>query len=118
MTDKQYIFPNCDCRRDADYLAQEFFNSIHIQGYFVGALRNMVKRFGVVINDEYCLFPDRDSDESDEHFDGVKFGAFNNDVIIPEAVCAAYIDQACAAYRFLHPEDIAEIDNILRSRLF
>jgi len=112
------LFQNVDCRFDREYNAKSFLNSMYEQGYFIECIEGIVNRENIVVNDQYCLFPDFDSDEPSSHFEGVNFRLFDDELIISEAACSALIDQACAKYVQLHKEDSAKINEILRSRLF
>jgi len=112
------LFQNVDCRIDRDYNAKSFLNSMYEQGYFLECIEGIVNRENIVVNDQFCLFPDFDSDEPSSHFEGVNFRLFNDELIISEAACSALVDQACAKYVQLHPEDSAKINAILQSRLF
>lgn len=113
------LFAKVDCRIDRDYNAKTFLNSMYEQGCFIESIDSIVHRENVVVDYDCCLFPDFSSDEPASHFDeGVKFALFDNELIISEAACAALVDQACAKYVELHPEDAVKIGDILRSRLF
>ncbi len=115
---QQELFQNVDYRIDREYNAKSFLNSMYEQGYFVECIEGIVQRESIVVNEQYCLFPDFDSDDPSMHFEGVNFMLFDNKLIISEAACSALVDQACAKYVQLHPEDSAKISEILKSRLF
>ena len=102
---------------DSDYPAKEFLNSMYSYGNFTRVIDGIVSRENIIVNDEYCLFPDHECDDPMFYFEGVKFVAFTNEYVISEAACSAIIDQACAHYLRLHPEDTAKMNAVLQGRL-
>ncbi|QNA88418.1 ribonuclease toxin immunity protein CdiI [Massilia sp. Dwa41.01b] len=118
VTQTKKVFESLNCHTDDEYQAKEFLNSMYSQGRFVRAIEGIVNREDIIVNDEYCLFPEPDLNEPIAHFEGVKFVAFDSELVISEAACSTIIDQACANYLRLHPEDTGEINAILQKRLF
>jgi hypothetical protein len=103
---------------DKHYPAKEFLNSMYRYGRFARVIDGIVSREDIIVNDEYCLFPDYESDDPMFYFEGVKFVAFTNEYVISEAACSAIINEACVHYLRLHPEDTAKMNAILQARLF
>lgn len=86
-------------------------------GYFIECIDGIVIRGTVVVNGLRCMFPDFEIGEPASHFEGVKFALYDNQIIISEAACSALVDQACARYAQLQPENSAKISDILQARL-
>lgn len=118
MKAEREIFENLDGWADSEYNTKKFLNCMYEDGCFVDAIWNIVNRVDIIHDSLYCLFPEWDIDEPIAHFEGVKFLLCDDALVISEAACSAIVDQACTKYLQLHPEDAAELNETLRTRLF
>ncbi|AJJ27263.1 TPA: ribonuclease toxin immunity protein CdiI [Yersinia enterocolitica] len=71
------------------------------------------KKIGCGVNEAYCLFPDLDDSDPECHFDGIMFGVWEGEVIVPESVGFEYVKLACEKYLQLHPEDTNKVKTLL-----
>ena len=105
---------NVDFEGDPHWIVKEFFNSIYQQDRFLWALPLIVEKKGCGVNEEFCFFPDLKDPDPVYHFAGVTFGTMDDEVIISEEQCNAYLKEACDRYLEYNPEDLGLITRAVR----
>lgn len=109
----EYIFKDTDYDNDPDWVVKDYFNSMNLQGKFMWMLPYLMNKIGCGVNETYCSFPDFEGSDPECHFNGIMFGVWNADIIVPECVGFKYTRQACDKYVELHPEDAEKINALL-----
>ncbi|HGE9138216.1 TPA: ribonuclease toxin immunity protein CdiI [Yersinia enterocolitica] len=109
----EYIFNRIDYENDNLWVIKDFFNSLNLSERLVDGVLNIIHRTGFVINETYCHFPDLDDPDPECHFDGIMFGVWEGEVIVPESVGFEYVRLACEKYLQLHPEDTDKVKALL-----
>ncbi|CNE60293.1 ribonuclease toxin immunity protein CdiI [Yersinia bercovieri] len=109
----EYIFKKIDYGNDKYSVIKDFFNSLNLSNDLVYGVKNIVNRNGFVINEIYCHFPDLDDPDPECHFEGIMFGVWDSEIIVPESVGFEYVRLACEKYLQLHPEDINKVNTLL-----
>ena len=99
------LFELSNVENDPEWIVKEFFNSAYLQREFVSAVNAISEGRSCVINEDYCLFPEPESSDPDLHFDGVKFGIMDDQVIVAHDAFRTFLRAACGRYIQLHPED-------------
>ncbi|WP_217470668.1 ribonuclease toxin immunity protein CdiI [Photorhabdus akhurstii] len=112
MSNKR-LFEKIDYDNDSKWIMKEFFNSIYSQGEFLWALPLVLKKDGCGVNETYCTFPNLDDPDPEYHFEGVMFGVWEGEIIVPESTCFEYVKLACEKYLQLHPEDTEQVKSLL-----
>lgn len=98
---------------NSEWVMEEFFNSIYSQGEFLWALTLILEKSGCGVNETYCSFPDLEDPDPECHFEGIMFGVWEGEIIVPESVGFNYVKLACEKYLQLHPEDTARVNELL-----
>jgi len=111
------LFKDTNAKSDDLWLVKEFFNSTYRHGRFIRVVGKLAKKESVVINEEYCLFPEPEAGEPELTFSGVKFGNPCGELIISEEACGRFIDEACERFLLAQPRESARIREVLDSRL-
>lgn len=96
---------------DKYFPVKAFFNEIS-DNAFVKIIEYMSKGIGHGLNVAYCLFPG-DIEPDEEPFEGVKFGVFEDEIIISYQETYNFMKEACAAYIRDFPEDEKYINKLL-----
>ncbi|MEB6380849.1 ribonuclease toxin immunity protein CdiI [Leclercia adecarboxylata] len=109
----EYLFEKIDYEHDHEWVLKSFFNSLHLQNRFIYGIDNIIERHGFVINETYCHYPDLQDIDPEFHFDGIMFGVWDGEIIVPESVGFKYIYLACEKYLQLHPEDTDKVKALL-----
>ena len=109
------IFEEVDSRTDPNWIVKEFFNSIYYQGRFLWALPLILERKGCGVNEDYCFFPDYSDPNPEYHFDGVKVGLMEDEVLISDRELLKFVRLACDKYVLLHPEHARQVAEITAS---
>lgn len=109
----EYIFERIDYDNDPEWVVKDFFNSLNLSQKFVWGVEKVLNKHGFVINETYCHFPDYEDPDPECHFEGVMFGVWEGEVIVPESVGFNYAKLACAKYLQLHPEDTEKVNYLL-----
>ena len=86
---------------------KEFFNSLNLQGKSIYRINNIIEGHGFVINETYCHYSDLQDTDPEFHFEGIMFGVWGGEMVIPVFVGFKYVRLAC--------ENI--LNNILKIRV-
>lgn len=109
----EYIFEHIDYENDREWVIKDFFNSINLYGRFIYGIQHVVNRVGFVIDETFCLYPDWEDSDPECHFEGIMFGVWKGEIIVPESVGFEYTRLACEKYLKLHPEDTDKLNELL-----
>ncbi|RBL86189.1 hypothetical protein DDE05_12060 [Streptomyces cavourensis] len=114
------LFDQSFDKSDSLWVLKVYFNIIYSDGNFIDAADRISRRWGFSTDGAYCRFPDMNSFDSDEHFEGVEFtyGISPNEstIIVSDKVCVEFLKRACEIYISRHPEYSLKITEII-SRL-
>ncbi|GKX64737.1 hypothetical protein SOASR032_33060 [Pragia fontium] len=99
-------------------IIKNYFDLMYNDGRFLNAIENIIQKESFVSDGVYCIFPDMNSYDENEHFDGVEFAigyppTEEDTIIVSEETCYHYVKQACEKYLKLHPEDTDKINELL-----
>lgn len=101
------------------YLAiKSYFDLMYNDDIFLNAVESILKNNSFMRDGVYCFFPDLDSYDESEHFEGVEFAvgyppSEAESIIVSEDICYQYVRIACERYLKLHPEDIEKVNILL-----
>ena len=109
----EYVFEDIDYNNDPDWVVKEFFNSINLCGRFLDSVEKILDRRGFVINETYFYPPDLNGADPDLYFDGLMFGVWEGEVVVPESAALEYLIAACERYVVLHPKDADKVKSLL-----
>ncbi|KJP11530.1 hypothetical protein YA33_03520 [Klebsiella aerogenes] len=73
----------------------------------------LINKIGCGVNETYCSFPDFEDPDPECHFEGIMFGVWDGELIVPEFVGFKYVRLACEKYIQLHPEDTEKVNELL-----
>lgn len=112
------LFDMSDVGIGLDETVLGYFNIMHSECRFLDAVENIVQKVSFVLDGVYCFFPDMNSCDEEEHFDGVQFvigypPAEGDVVIVSEGICYRYVRLACERYLKFHPEDTDKVNELL-----
>ncbi|HBQ7915358.1 TPA: ribonuclease toxin immunity protein CdiI, partial [Klebsiella aerogenes] len=82
-------------------------------GKFIWMLPYLINKIGCGVNETYCSFPDFEDPDPECHFEGIMFGVWDGELIVPEFVGFKYVRLACEKYIQLHPEDTEKVNELL-----
>ncbi|EPG6258948.1 ribonuclease toxin immunity protein CdiI [Klebsiella aerogenes] len=109
----EYIFENIDYENDPEWVVRDYFNSMYLQGKLIWMLPYLINKIGCGVNETYCSFPDFEDPDPECHFEGIMFGVWDGELIVPEFVGFKYVRLACEKYIQLHPEDTEKVNELL-----
>ncbi|MBA0206318.1 ribonuclease toxin immunity protein CdiI [Pectobacterium aroidearum] len=112
------LFEMSDIHSGLNEVIAGYFNIMSSDRNFIEATEYIIKKIGFNSDGAYCNFPDMNSYDESEHFEGVEFSvgypASEADaVIVSEEICYQYVRLACERYVKLHPEDAEKIKFLL-----
>lgn len=115
---KKELFSQQDIDDGLDLIIVSYFDRMYGDGKFLDAIDLLSRKWTLNVDGAYCHFPDMNSYDESEHFDGVEFAigyppSDAESVIVSEDVCYQYVRLACEKYLKLHPEDVEKIKDLL-----
>ncbi|NLR76976.1 ribonuclease toxin immunity protein CdiI [Leeia aquatica] len=112
---RQDLFELIGSANDHFHLAKGFLNDVYRAGDFVADIKKIYSGVSMVINEQYCLFPDWDEFDPEFHFEGVKLGisCLEKEIILTEQEFKVIVRDACRRYLLLHPEDREYLSEML-----
>ncbi|MCT9978150.1 ribonuclease toxin immunity protein CdiI [Acinetobacter sp. I-MWF] len=98
---------------------KSYFDLMYNEGRFLDAIENIIDRESYMLDGIYCFFPDMNSSEEEEHFEGVQFAigyppSSENTVTVSEEICCKFVRLACEKFLNLHPECTNDVNVILK----
>ena len=112
------LFSQSDVDTGLNLIVVSYFDIMYEKDRFLDTIENITQKESFVLDGVYCVFPDMDSYDKDEHFEGVEFAVGyppteEDTVIVSEETCFHYVRLACEKYLQLHPEDTDKINELL-----
>ncbi|MGM3174136.1 ribonuclease toxin immunity protein CdiI [Dickeya lacustris] len=112
------LFEMSDVHSGLNEVIVGYFNIMSSDKDFFEVIEYIIKKIGFSTDGAYCNFPDMNSYDESEHFDGVEFAvgyppSEADTVIVSEETCFKYVRLACEKYLQKHPEDEARIKALL-----
>lgn len=103
---------------DPNSIIKSYFDLMYNDGQFLNAIETIIHKDSFVSDGLYCIFPDMNSCDKSEHFEGVEFAigyppTKDDIVIVSEETCYYYVRLACEKYLALHPEDKDKVNELL-----
>lgn len=103
---------------DSYGVIKNYFDLMYNDDLFLDAVENIIQKKSFMSDGVYCYFPDMDSYEEDEHFEGVQFAIGYPPpeaelITVSEEVCYSFVRLACEKYLKLHPEDTDKFNELL-----
>nr|CBX82617.1 hypothetical protein EAIL5_3797 [Erwinia amylovora ATCC BAA-2158] len=112
------LFEMSDVRAGLNEIVIGYFNIMASDRNFFEVIDCILKNIGFNTDGAYCNFPDMNSYDESEHFEGVEFAvgyppSEAESVIVSEDICYQYVRLACERYLKLHPEDTEKFNSLL-----
>ncbi|MGK3144639.1 ribonuclease toxin immunity protein CdiI [Pantoea sp. C2G6] len=112
------LFTQQDLDDGLNLIAASYFDRMYEDGDFIEALELFSSGGSLNKDGAYCNFPDMNSFDESEHFEGVEFAvgyppSEAETVIVSEETCYHYVRLACERYLKLHPEDTKKVNELL-----
>lgn len=112
------LFNQQDVDDGLNLVVVSYFDRMYEDGKFLEVLEFLSKKKTLNVDGAYCNFPDMDSYDEGEHFEGVEFAvgyppSEADTVIVSEKTCYHYVRLACEKYLKLHPEDMEKVNELL-----
>ncbi|WP_325169041.1 ribonuclease toxin immunity protein CdiI [Pantoea agglomerans] len=101
-----------------DWIVKSYFNRMYNDRKFMEVIECLANGYGYNTDGSYCNFPDMESYDESEHFEGVEFSSGYppseaDTFIVSEETCYQYTRLACEKYLKLHPEDTEKVNELL-----
>lgn len=115
---KKELFELSDVNAGLNLIVMSYFDRMYEDGKFMKAMDLLSKKWTLNTDGAYCHFPDMDSFDVEDHFEGVEIAigyppTEEDTVIVDENTFYHYVRLACERYLKLHPEDKEMIDSLL-----
>ncbi|MCL6373513.1 ribonuclease toxin immunity protein CdiI [Pectobacterium versatile] len=115
---KKELFRQQDIDSGLNLIIVSYFNRMYEEDRFLEAIKLLSRKWTLNVDGAYCNFPDMNSYDESEHFEGVEFAigyppTEDETVIVSEEICYQYVRLACEKYVKIHPEDAEKIKNLL-----
>lgn len=112
------LFSVSDLDTGLDLIVTSYFDRMYADGNFIKMLVLLSKKISMSTDGAYCHFPDMNSFDESDHFEGVEFAIGyppleEDTVIISEETFYKYIRLACDRYVQFYPEDTDKVYNLL-----
>ena len=112
------LFEMSDVYAGLDEVIIGYFNAMFSGRNFLDVIEHIVKRQGFNTDGADCNFPDMNSYDESEHFEGVEFAvgyppSEADTVIVSEETCYHYVRLACERFLTLHPEHSLKINSLI-----
>lgn len=118
MKVRKKLFEMSDVYTGLNEIILGYFNIMSSDRSFLEFIEHIVKKVGFNTDGAYCNFPDMNSYDESEHFEGVEFAvgyppSEAETVVVSEETCYFYVRLACERYLKLHPEDTEKVNSLL-----
>lgn len=112
------LFEMSDVHSGLNEVIVGYFNIMFSDKKILDAIENIIKKVGFNTDGAYCNFPDMESYDESEHFEGVEFAvgyppSEADTIIVSEEICYYYIRLSIERYAKLHPEDTEKVNGLL-----
>ena len=104
---------------DIEGTVKSYFDLMYNEGRFIDAIENIINKDSYMLDGIYCIFPDMNSCDEAEHFEGVQFSigypsTIENTVTVSEKKCYTYVQLACEKYLKRHPDKTEQIQFLIK----
>jgi len=118
MKMRKKLFEMSDVYAGLNEIILGYFNIMSSDRSFLEVIEHIVKKVGFNTDGAYCNFPDMNSYDESEHFEGVEFAvgyppSEAETVVVSEETCYFYVRLACERYLKLHPEDTEKVNSLI-----
>jgi hypothetical protein len=115
---RKELFNQQDVNNGLNLIVASYFDRVYEDNKFIEMLGLLAKKWTMNVDGAYCNFPDMNSYDDSEHFEGVEFAigyppTEDDTVIVTEEICYQYVRLACEKYLQLHPEDTGKVNELL-----
>ncbi|WP_342755390.1 ribonuclease toxin immunity protein CdiI [Pantoea sp. MBD-2R] len=115
---KKELFNQQDENAGLNTIVMSYFDRIYEDNKFLEAIELLSRKWTLNVDGAYCNFPDMNSYDEEDHFEGVQFAigypsSEDDTVIVSEEICYQYIRLACSKYLHLHQEDTDKVNELL-----
>ncbi|MEB6632518.1 ribonuclease toxin immunity protein CdiI [Kluyvera cryocrescens] len=105
-------------KTDRYLVIKSYFDLMYNDDLFLNAVESIVKKHSFMRDGVYCFFPDMNSYDESEHFEGVEFAvgyppSEAETINVSEEICYHYVRQACERYLKIHPENAEMVNSLL-----
>lgn len=112
------LFSQQDVDDGLNLIIVSYFERMYEDDKFLDAIDLLSKKWTLNVDGAYCNFPDMNSYDESEHFEGVEFAigyppTEDDTVLVSEETCYRYVRLSCDKYLHLHPEDTEKINKLL-----
>ncbi|WP_380184864.1 ribonuclease toxin immunity protein CdiI [Kalamiella sp. sgz302252] len=112
------LFNQKDIDEGLNLVIISYFERLYDENKFLEAIELLSKKWTLNVDGAYCNFPDMNSYDESEHFEGVEFAIGyppekDDTVIVSEDICYQYVRLACEKYLRLHPEDTGKVEELM-----
>jgi len=114
----KFLFVLPYIKSDPDVVIKTYFDLMYNDGVFLMSIESIIKKHSFMRDGVYCFFPDMESYDESEHFEGVEFAvgyppSEADTTIVSEEICYHYVRLASEKYLRLHPEDTEKVNSLL-----
>ena len=112
------LFTQQDVDDGLNLIVVSYFDRMYEDGDFIETIELFSSGGSLNKDGAYCNFPDMNSYDESEHFEGVEFAVGYppsevESVIVSEETCYHYVRLACERYLKFHPEDTEKVNSLL-----
>ncbi|MEN4929040.1 ribonuclease toxin immunity protein CdiI [Erwinia billingiae] len=112
------LFTQQDVDGGLNLIVASYFDRMYEDDNFIEALELFSNGGSLNKDGAYCNFPDMNSYDESEHFEGVEFAvgyppSEAETVIVSQETCYQYVRLACEKYLKLHLEDTDKVNELL-----
>ncbi|AHK18717.1 hypothetical protein BF17_04735 [Yersinia similis] len=115
---RKELFSQKDVNDGLNLVIVSYFDRMYEDDRFLEVIKYISKKIGFNTDGAYCNFPDMNSYDESEHFEGVEFAvgypySEADIVIVNEETCFKYVRLSCEKYLHRHPEDTDKVNKLL-----
>lgn len=115
---KRELFSQQDIDAGLNLIVISYFDRLYEDNNLLEAIELLSRKWTFNVDGAYCNFPDMNSYDESEHFEGVEFAIGyppeeDDTVVVSEETCYQYVRLACEKYLQLHPEDANKVSELL-----
>ena len=87
---------------------KDYFNAIYRSGHLERAIKEILKKEGYSLDYNQCMFPEDNSYDDYDHFEGVEFemGYMDDEssIIVSEKECLSFVKEVIFLYENMRPD--------------
>ncbi|WP_337024077.1 MULTISPECIES: ribonuclease toxin immunity protein CdiI [unclassified Pantoea] len=114
----KFLFDLPYLKSDQYLVIKSYFDLMYNDDLFLNAAESIMKKQSFIRDGVYCFFPNMNSYDESEHFEGVEFAvgyppAEADTINVSEEICFQYCRMACERYLKIHPENAGKLNDLL-----